>query len=617
MDQLISRIILSAGSDSDHHPILVICASRFPGPSSLPVGSNLNSLLKRSLSVISPITSVGPYSFIIFASPSDNAPTLKQIVSSYLILDRSTRKNLKSLYVLHPSFWSKLTMQVFLNGIVSWKMANKIRWINTLSELANHVQINQISIPPEVYKFNLRLEPTIRVPSSRSIQTTVFETDLDILMGTDGHRGLPVVVLDSTSCMRQTGLNSEGLFRRPPSSTTLRIVREAYDRGHPVNLIDYQDSAHLSASLLKLFLRSLPRAIFGGELFERIRECPRIYPHSILLLDDSGQKPPAENSEAVDYIKGVILKNLRNRACYLLLTHVLRLCYDVALCSANQNRMDAHNLATCLAPTLLRSDDAMTDAMMCQIPSSNQNSPNILSSMNFKKSSGEDQSKDSNHRLIDYKNSNSFGSMLKLMINYYPIIFEDQQGLFYQEDQSTLSHKEVMTRSFSPTPSSSEGEPSNESIYLTPESPKETVSRRSTMIERTNRILKSSRSTSTTGTFYYSSSSSAGGSPELVSGIFCGGGKGRRLRSCQLDRKTLVRGRASSVSSESRGENNYDEDGEGRRRSRVGRKRDEEEEEGDRLAAVFDKGSSLKIRKKRPSSQILTGQKKTNSFFLF
>ncbi|CAH7673983.1 expressed protein [Phakopsora pachyrhizi] len=178
--------------------------------------------IKRLLSVISPITLAQPYLFIIFASPSDNAPTLKQIVSSYLILDRSTRKKLKSLYV-------------FLNGIVSWKMANKIRWINTLLELTNHVQINQISIPPKVYKFNLRLEPTIKVPSSRRIQTTVFETDLDILIGTNGHQGLLVVLLDSTSCMRQTGLNSEGIFNRPPSSTTLRIFREAYDRGHPVN----------------------------------------------------------------------------------------------------------------------------------------------------------------------------------------------------------------------------------------------------------------------------------------------------------------------------------------------------------------------------------------------
>ncbi|CAH7669579.1 expressed protein [Phakopsora pachyrhizi] len=222
MDQLISRIILCAGSDLDHHIILVICASLFPGPSSLPVRSNLNPLLKRLLSVISPIILVGPYLFIIFASLSDNAPTLKQIISSNLILDCSTRKNLKSLYV-------------FLNGIVSWKMANTIRWINTLSELTNHVQINQISIPPEVYKFNLRLEPTIKVPSSRSIQTTVFETDLYILIGTNGHQGLLVVLLDSTSCMRQTGLNSEGIFRRPPSSTTLRIIREAYNRGHPVN----------------------------------------------------------------------------------------------------------------------------------------------------------------------------------------------------------------------------------------------------------------------------------------------------------------------------------------------------------------------------------------------
>ncbi|CAH7671936.1 hypothetical protein PPACK8108_LOCUS6788 [Phakopsora pachyrhizi] len=286
-----------AVSDLDHYPILVICASQFPGPSSLPVGSNLNSLSKRLLSVISPITSVGPYLFIIFASPSDNAPTLKQVVSSYLIPDCSTWKNLKSLYVLHPSFWSKLTMQVFHDGIVSWKMANKIRWINTLSELANHVQINQYS---DGNQWSLRL--TGSCPGLEELYVTA-------------------------------GLNLEGLFRRPPSSTTLRIVREAYNRGHPVNLINYQDLAHLLASLLKLFLRSLPHAIFGGELFERIRECPRIYPHSFLLLDDSGQKPPAENSEAVDYIKGVVLKNLRNQACYLLLTHMLRLCYDDALCS--------------------------------------------------------------------------------------------------------------------------------------------------------------------------------------------------------------------------------------------------------------------------------------------
>ncbi|KAI8461406.1 hypothetical protein BY996DRAFT_8414610 [Phakopsora pachyrhizi] len=100
-------------------------------------------------------------------------------------------------------------------------------------------QMDQYSVrtdqPCPDQSLNLRLEPTIKVPSSRSIQTTVFETDLYILIGTNGHQGLLVVLLDSTSCMRQTGLNSEGIFRRPPSSTTLRIVREAYNRGHPVN----------------------------------------------------------------------------------------------------------------------------------------------------------------------------------------------------------------------------------------------------------------------------------------------------------------------------------------------------------------------------------------------
>ncbi|KAI8461111.1 hypothetical protein BY996DRAFT_6408902 [Phakopsora pachyrhizi] len=125
--------------------------------------------------------------------------------------------------------------------LVKTNHAGLSQWDRQLED-GKYNQMDQYSVRTDqpcpdqsVYKFNLRLEPTIKVPSSRSIQTTVFETDLYILIGANGHRGLLVVLLDSMSCMRQTGLNSEGIFRRPPSSTTLKIVREAYNRGHPVN----------------------------------------------------------------------------------------------------------------------------------------------------------------------------------------------------------------------------------------------------------------------------------------------------------------------------------------------------------------------------------------------
>ncbi|KAI8456925.1 hypothetical protein BY996DRAFT_6412012 [Phakopsora pachyrhizi] len=218
--------------------------------------SNISSSLKNQIKSFSLKVPTSIYNGAVEIACVDTTTldSMDQLISTIILSlsdprsfnQEETKESLRPT----PFLPSKLTI---------WKMANKIRWINTLLELTNHVQINQsviwfrktviyaavknytslalirISIPPKVYKFNLRLEPTIKVPSSRRIQTTVFETDLDILIGTNGHQGLLVVLLDSTSCMRQTGLNSEGIFNRPPSSTTLRIFREAYDRGHPVN----------------------------------------------------------------------------------------------------------------------------------------------------------------------------------------------------------------------------------------------------------------------------------------------------------------------------------------------------------------------------------------------
>lgn len=132
-----------AGCDRDSQPLLVICASRFPATSDLPPGTDFSMLVNRALSLLSPYTAAGPYSLIIFASPSDHGPNVKQVISSYLRLDRATRKNLKTLWVVHPSFWAKMTLQVFLNGIVSWKVGRKVKWMNSLSALATEVPIHQ------------------------------------------------------------------------------------------------------------------------------------------------------------------------------------------------------------------------------------------------------------------------------------------------------------------------------------------------------------------------------------------------------------------------------------------------------------------------------------------
>ncbi|PLW13851.1 hypothetical protein PCANC_04629 [Puccinia coronata f. sp. avenae] len=401
--QLIHRIIYSAGLDHQSHPLIVISASSFPAQ--LPAHLTLDSLTQQALDLFDPIISSGPYSLIIFASPAEHAPTLKQILSAYRLLTRSCRKNLNALWVVHPTFWAKMTVKVFLKTIVSWKMSRKIKWIKDLSTLASLVPIHQVCIPPEVYKYDLTIEPCIVVPPSCR-QPPVFKVSLEQLMGPDGQHGIPQVIQDSANCIRSSGMKFEGLFRRPPSLTTTQIIRDAYDRRQPVKMEEYSDGAFLAASLIKLFLRELPTPIFPADFYPLFRACPSILAQPIVISHQDPSNLSAQNEAVLKYIRENILALLKPKPVFILLDYVLKLCHDLALHSEH-NKMDSHNLATCLAPTMIRSSDLMSDAMMCKLPSPslNKKSPDL----------GDHES----------KGPTSFTSILKFMISCYPLLFEE------------------------------------------------------------------------------------------------------------------------------------------------------------------------------------------------
>ena len=166
-------------------------------------------------------------------------------------------------------------------------------------------------------------------------------------MGEQAELGLPRVVKDTIAYIRQfgtqnkqtmrnlepsdsplLGLEAEGLFRLSPSTALVRTLREAYDRGHPIALANYNNlpdsAAHLSASLLKLFLRTLPEPIIRHEDYSSVEKCP----------------DPSRNDglDAVEYIREVFLPTLAEQeggqAKLVLLAHVLQLLYEVSLRSS-------------------------------------------------------------------------------------------------------------------------------------------------------------------------------------------------------------------------------------------------------------------------------------------
>jgi len=104
-------------------------------------------------------------------------------------------------------------------------------------------------------------------------------------------------------------MNDEGLFRRSPSSATLRQVKEAYDRGQVVSL-DSFDDPYLAAVLLKKYIRDLPEPMFPEHLYPVIQQCP-------VPTED-----PSDWS-AVLYIRENLVPALP-RCNYILLSYILR-----------------------------------------------------------------------------------------------------------------------------------------------------------------------------------------------------------------------------------------------------------------------------------------------------
>ncbi|KAF8973769.1 hypothetical protein BDZ97DRAFT_1900560 [Flammula alnicola] len=336
VQEVLARMVFQAGVDFE----VVLNASALPDP--------------QVVSYDLLLTLEADYTVVFFATGSKHAPSWNWVWKAYRSLSRKYRKNLKQLYIVQSSFFSKMLFSL-AGAIISPKFFRKLVYLTTLSDLAKCVPLTQIDIPPAVYQENLKYERKITLP----IQTrsSVFGVPLQDLMGYSGEKGgVPRVVKDAIQFLRDMGLQDEGLFRRSPSSSLLRAAQEAYDRGNVVSLENFADP-HLAAVLLKKYLRDLPEPIFPESLYGIVIRCP---------LPPGVSEDHESEMASVQFVRDVLLPELVPCA-YILLSHVLHLLHDVSLRS-DYNRMDATNLAIVICPNLVKGANAMRDVMMCSVP---------------------------------------------------------------------------------------------------------------------------------------------------------------------------------------------------------------------------------------------------------
>lgn len=91
------------------------------------------------------------YSLIYFhyGLNSKNKPSIAWLWQAYKAFDRKYKKNLKALYVVHPTSFLKIISQVF-RPVISVKFGKKLNYIHSLKELSDHIKLEQLAIPEDI-----------------------------------------------------------------------------------------------------------------------------------------------------------------------------------------------------------------------------------------------------------------------------------------------------------------------------------------------------------------------------------------------------------------------------------------------------------------------------------
>ncbi|XP_074128248.1 rho GTPase-activating protein 8 isoform X1 [Sminthopsis crassicaudata] len=267
-------ILQLAGDDNSGRRVITFSCCRMP-PSHELNHSRLLGYLKYTLDeyVENDYTIV----YFHYGLRSRNKPSLSWLKSAYKEFDRKYKKNLKALYVVHPTYFIKILWGIF-KPLISHKFGKKVTYCNYLSELRQHLKYDQLVIPPEVIQHDEKLQnmrlglppPSVKMPPPRPpLPTQQFGVSLKYIRDKNKGELIPPVMKETVTYLKDKGLRSEGLFRRSANVQTIKEIQRLYNQGKPVNFDDYND-IHVPAVILKTFLRELPQPLLTFEAYEQI-----------------------------------------------------------------------------------------------------------------------------------------------------------------------------------------------------------------------------------------------------------------------------------------------------------------------------------------------------------
>uniref|UniRef100_A0A8C4ZG94 Rho GTPase activating protein 8 n=1 Tax=Gadus morhua TaxID=8049 RepID=A0A8C4ZG94_GADMO len=240
---------------------------------------------------------------------SSNKPSIRWLRSAYAEFGRKYKKNLKALYVVHPTNFIRIVWNIF-HPFISHKFGRKLTYVNYLAELREHVPYQQLVIPPDVLRHDERLRaaqksgpaPPLKTPPPRPpLPTQQFGVSLKYSTAGDcSPQRVSGLMFDPHFFC--PGLRTEGLFRRSVRVQIIKDIQKLYNLGKPVSFQQHGD-VHVPAVILKTFLRELPEPLLTFAPYQQVLDITGV--ESSLRVSRCKQiveSLPEHNREVLKYL---------------------------------------------------------------------------------------------------------------------------------------------------------------------------------------------------------------------------------------------------------------------------------------------------------------------------
>eukprot|EP01133_Synstelium_polycarpum_P016668 gene16668-19807_t len=344
------NFIYQAGKDNLGRTIIVIIASNLPAKK-----IDMDRVLLYTISIMDPVVERDYVLCYVHTNMSnDNKPSFAWLKKVYSIFNRKYKKNLKGLYIVHPTTWIKFTLRLF-KPFISSKFWLKLTYIDDLSDLFKVFSKEQLSLPNHIM---------MHKPAGRKAQP-IFGAPLEeVVNRPDNPSEIPVIVEKGLVYLEKRALKVEGIFRLSGANSQIKSLKQCYDSGEDVDLDDCED-VHTVAGLLKLYLRELPQPLFPYDTYSSFLEI---------------SKGDAPRQQKVDSLK--LLISLLPPANRAVSRHLFKF-LDKVLQNSGHNKMNAVNLSIVFAPNLLKDQDQNVMNVVADAQYVNQVVQLLLENINY------------------------------------------------------------------------------------------------------------------------------------------------------------------------------------------------------------------------------------------